>query len=163
MSTTARMIVVFPVPGPPVMTRILRSNDSRMAWRWSGEKTRPWAASVAATAWPRSKSGGRQGNRRAVDGPDDLLLGLVEEGQVEGAPVGQILGHDLAGLDQGGEAVLGLFGADLEVGDALLRDLGLAGEDMALLVVLLQDIKDVSLDPLEGGRVSRARASGQPS
>ncbi len=61
MSTTARMIVVLPVPGPPVMTRIFFSNDWRMARFWSSEKARPRSFSVAATAASRSKSGGRQG------------------------------------------------------------------------------------------------------
>ena len=62
----ARMMVVLPVPGPPVMTRIFRSNDSRMAWRWSGEKASPSSRSDSATARSSSKSGGRQGNDDSV-------------------------------------------------------------------------------------------------
>ncbi len=88
-----------------------------------------------------------------VDGPNDLLLGLVKKGQVEGPAPGRVLGDDFLVLDEGGQARLGPVGGDLEVGRAPLQDLRLEREHVALLVVLPEDIEDVGLDPVGRGRV----------
>ncbi len=88
-----------------------------------------------------------------MDGAGDLLLGLVEERQVQGPTARPVLGDDLLALDEAGQGLLGLVGGNGEIGDTPLADLGGGREDVPLLVVLLEYIEDVGLDPFERRRV----------
>ena len=90
-----------------------------------------------------------------MDGPDDILLGLGEERQVERpCPPARSSATTLPALRSDGQGPVDLVrrrrsssAAHFPATSAATR------EDVALLVVLFEYIEDVGLDPLERGRV----------
>ncbi len=87
--------------------------------------------------------------RELVDGPGHFFLGLVIKGKIKGGVGPELLPDDPLVAQKLIQGPLRFVRFDLEVRGALLADLGNEGEDVALLVVLFEYIKDVGLDPLD--------------
>ena len=78
-STTALMMVVLPVPGPPVITRTFFPKTLRDSLPLaSAKESIPRSRSTSVTAVSRSKGRARRRRRPVVEGLDHLFLGQVE-------------------------------------------------------------------------------------